>query len=101
MLKKAIEQSAADASKEVLPFRMTLSSAKLAAFIAAVAEEDQVKGPAMMAAMVLSQAGSDDHLVITGEPVENGTKVRIELEKGIIKTAAAMLKSLPLGGPQQ
>lgn len=101
MLKKAIEQSAADASKEVLPFRMTLSSAKLAAFIAAVAEEDQVKGSAMMAAMVLSQAGSDDHLVITGEPVENGTKVRIELEKGIIKTAAAMLKSLPLGGPQQ
>ena len=100
MLKKAIEKSAADASKEVVPFRMTASSAKLAAFIAAVAEDDQVKGPAMMVAMMLSQAGDNDHIVLVGEPVKDGTKVRLELQKGIIQTLAGFLKALPMGAPQ-
>ena len=43
-----------------LPFRMAVSTAKLAAFVAAVAEEDQVKMGAMMAAGMLTQGWDFD-----------------------------------------
>jgi hypothetical protein len=84
-LKEVIDKSQAEAGKEIPPMKATLSILKLVQFAAAVAPDDEVKASAGMAAMMLAQTEGKDHLVITGEGIPNGMKIRCELEEGFLK----------------
>jgi len=99
MLKKALEASKAEAGKEILPMKLSVSAGAVAQFIAAIAEDDQVKATAGMVAAMLAQAGSDDHVILTSEPLPNGTRTRLQIEQGILKVLGSAGQMASGGGP--
>jgi hypothetical protein len=102
-LQKALDQSQVDADKEVPPVRITVSPGKIAKFVAAVAEDENVKERAANMSEALAKAGPNDRVVLTAGPIPQGVRVRLELEDGLLKALAEMgIKALPmpnLGGP--
>jgi hypothetical protein len=103
-LKKVIDQSKAGTDKESMPFEMKASVSKIVKFLAAVAEDDGAKMKLAMAAGIVGQAGDKDHVVITGSPIPQGMRVRVEIEEGLLKAMASMAQMAvgvppPPGGP--
>jgi hypothetical protein len=103
-LKKVIDQSKAGANKESLPFEMKASVSRIVKFLAAVAEDDGAKMKMAMAAGIVGQAGDKDHVVVTGSPIPQGMRVRVEIEEGLLKALASMAQMAvgvppPPGGP--
>lgn len=99
MLKKALDQSKADAGKEVAPFEMKVSVGKIAKFIAAVADEEQVKSGAAAFAAALESAAGQDGVLVTAKPIAQGVRLRLELEQGLLKALSSMgQKAAPMGG---
>jgi hypothetical protein len=102
-LKKAIDQSKAEAGQSVPPMQVIISGGKIANFVAAVADDPGPQGIAQNVATALAQSEGKDRLTIRLGPVTNGAKVRIELEEGLLR----LLGSLPAmamgmaGGPGQ
>jgi hypothetical protein len=90
-LKKAIEQSAAQASKNVLPFEISLSVSKAAEFIAAVGKHGEREQAAKLAA-AFKQTTDGDHATLRAMPIDNGMKYRLEIETGVLKAIAKMQK---------
>ena len=97
-LKKAIDQSKAAAGKEVPPLQISLAATAIAKFVAAVAEDEQVKAQAAALAAALEQAGGKDHVQITATPISRGVRVRLELEEGLLKAICSMGKGLGADG---
>jgi hypothetical protein len=100
LLKQIIDKSNAEAGKEIPPARIAIAATPIAEFIAAAAEKND-PGTAQMAGMVaqmLSQHAGKDHLLIVVEPVENGNRVRIELEQGILAVIPALGMQATMGG---
>lgn len=93
-IKKVIDASAANASKELPPMQMVVSLGEVMK-IAAKAEPDD-QNVQMMAAMLGQMQGSD-RVMIEASTVENGANYRLSVDEGVIKLigqAAAMA-----GGP--
>ena len=91
-LKAAIDLSKAEAGKEVPPSRISLALTPVARFVAEMADDPQAKQMAGMLANVLQQAGSDDHITITGRSIPNGVSQRLEIEQGVIKAIGTVSK---------
>jgi hypothetical protein len=100
-LKKAIDESKAQAAKELPPTQLAVMATPIAEFVAAVAADPQVQGTATMIAEAVAQSGGKDRLTVTTTQIPNGVRVRIELEEGLLK----LLGSIPTkvgsgpGGP--
>jgi hypothetical protein len=83
-LKKAVEQSTAEASKSVPPMEITVSLSKIAEFIAVMGEPHERPRAAMMAA-AFKQSPDSDHVILRAQPIDNGMQYRLEIEPGVLK----------------
>ncbi len=77
--------------------QLVLTASKIAKFIATVAEDDNVKAIAEKVSDALAQNAGKDHISLTSEPIANGTRIRLVLEEGILKSAAEMGQQLSKG----
>jgi hypothetical protein len=90
-LKEAIDKSLSDAGKEIPASEIVISGSKIAKFVSAIAPDDEpVKGIALMLAGALEQSGGKDHITIVTQPVENGARIRLQFEEGILKAIGGM-----------
>jgi hypothetical protein len=94
---KAIDASAADRSKTVPPFALSLSVGQLAA-VAAAADDKEGREKAVLQAIadkLNSEAKGRDHFHATGQVIPNGLRYRFEAEEGVLKAigTAAMMKA--------
>jgi hypothetical protein len=99
-LKTAIDQSKADAGKEVSPMRISVALPALAQFVAAVSDDERVQQQSGMVGMFLQQAGTDGHVTVTTRPVPNGVCQRLEFESGLLKTLGAMSQMATMMAPK-
>ncbi|MBN1588336.1 MAG: hypothetical protein JW888_02365 [Pirellulales bacterium] len=91
-LKAALDASKSAATTEVLPMRFSLAVTPLVQFVGKVVDDDDVKQKTAMIANVLAQAGSDNHVLVTSEPIPDGVRQRIEIEQGLLKVLGSMSK---------
>jgi len=84
-LKQVIDQSKAQAGKQIPPMRIALAATPIAKFVAEVADEEGAKQMATVIGAMLEQSGGKDHLILTSKPVPNGATVRLEVEEGLLK----------------
>ncbi|NLE36712.1 MAG: hypothetical protein GX621_01660 [Pirellulaceae bacterium] len=96
-LKAAISGSKSSAGENVLPSRMSLAVTPLVRFIGKVVPNEEAKFQMEMVAGMLEQAGSENHVLMTVEPVANGMRQRIEIEQGILKMLGTMSKMATQG----
>ncbi len=96
-LKEVIDKSQTEAGKEVPAYQVVVSGLKIAKFASAIADDDMVKNMADKIAGSLEQSGGKDHLTIVTEPIPNGTRVRLELEEGILKALGGIQPGMPMG----
>jgi hypothetical protein len=87
-LKKAIEKSAAEVAKNVPPFELSVSMAKVAEFVASTAPKHERPKAQLIAGML--KGANDDHLVLRAQAVENGMQYRIEIEPSVLKVLLMM-----------
>ncbi len=100
-LKTAINQSTAEPGKLIAPMKLTVAATPIAEFIASMAPGQEKQMATMVAGMLAGTAGKD-HVTITATAIENGEKVRFELEEGILKLigmAGQMAGDMMMGGP--
>lgn len=97
-LKAAIDKSKAEAGKEVLPMRMSLSVSPVAKLVGEMADDFMVKMTASSIGAALETAAGDDHVTIIGEPIPNGARYRITLQKGILKILGMIPAMAGAGG---
>jgi hypothetical protein len=92
---KAIDASAADRSKTVPPFAVSLSLGPIIAIAADAADGPEKAALQAVADKVNNQANGRDHIRVTGEVISNGLRYRIEAEEGVLQAVgtAAMLKA--------
>ena len=84
LIKTVVNKSGELASQTVPPLRITLDAEKLAKLLAVVGkEEDRAK--AAMAADLLAKSAGKDHVTLVASPVDNGVRLRLELEPGLLK----------------
>jgi len=105
LLKQVIDQSKAEAGKEVPPMRIAVAAKPIAEFVAAAAaaqqgdpDAAQAAQMANMIAQMLSQHEGKDRLVITTTPIENGSRLRIEVEQGLLAVIPALAMQAAMGG---
>ncbi len=101
LLKQVIDKSKAEAGKEIPPARIAIAATPIAQFIAAAAKDNPAAAQtAAMVAQMLSQHEGKDHLLIVSTPVENGSRLRIEIEQGVLAVIPAMAMQAAMGaGP--
>jgi hypothetical protein len=103
MLKKFLDQSKAAAGNEVPPWEVKLAIGKIAKFMVGFAKNEgppNASGRAAMLLKALKQAGDKDHIIVTGSPIAQGTRMRVEIEEGLIKGLASIgPMMMPMGGP--
>jgi hypothetical protein len=84
LVKTVIDKSSELAGKAVPPLRITLDAEKLTKLLAVVGkEEDRPK--AALAADLLAKSPSQDHVTLVASPIENGVRLRLEVEPGVLK----------------
>ncbi|TWT90898.1 hypothetical protein Mal64_12970 [Pseudobythopirellula maris] len=86
--KTAIDDSAADAGKEILPMEMSFALGQILGFAERCAPEDERAVISMLSASLEDSEGSD-HVRMTQRPIDNGVIVRLEAEEGVIKLVGA------------
>jgi hypothetical protein len=89
-LKQVIDQSKAQAGKQIPPARIAVAATPIAKFVAEVADDEGAKQMATKIGAMLEQSGGKDHLVLTSKPVPNGAAVRLEVEEGLLKVLGSL-----------
>ena len=97
-LKQVIDQSKAQAGKQIPPARIALAATPIAKFVAEIADEEGAKQMATKIGAMLEQSGGKDHLILTSKPVPDGATVRLEVEEGLLKLPGIL--SQMMGGSQ-
>jgi hypothetical protein len=98
-LKDAIDKSLSDAGKEIPASEVVISCSKIATFVSVAAPDDeQAKPIAAMLAGALEQSAGKDHITITTQPVENGARIRVQFEEGLLKAIGGMAPAMPTPG---
>jgi len=99
LLKQVIDKSQAEPNKQVPPMKLSLAATPIAQFIADTAPDGEpAKMMGDMIAQMLSQHAGKDHITIVSEPVENGERMRIEIEQGILAVIPAIAAQAAMGG---
>ena len=98
-LKKVMDGSKATPEGDAPPLSISISATPVAKFIAAVADEDQVKMMAGTIAGMLQATGGKDHVTITSTSISNGVRMRVTIEEGILKVIGTVSQMMGPGGP--
>jgi hypothetical protein len=94
-IKKVVDASASSPAKDIPPVELKVALGQIMNMVKSLPEmspEDQQQAAAV-AEMLNTEAAGKDHVSIKAEPIENGVKMRIEAEEGVLKaigTAAKM-----------
>jgi hypothetical protein len=89
LLKRVVDVSAADASKEVIPFQLNVSLAPIMVFAASIDDDPIVKS----LAETVQKAAGKDRIRVTQKTVDRGTAVRVELDEGVLQLIGAAFKA--------
>lgn len=81
LLKKVIDQSAANADQAVAPMKMSIAVGPIMEFASTLSDDPMT---AMMAAAAKEAAGTD-HVLVTAKSIERGVTYRLEVESGILE----------------
>ena len=93
LLKKVIDQSAADASKAVPPLQFNIALLPILKFAASV--DDNPIVPALVS--TLEKVGNDK-ITIVAQPVPRGQNVRIQVEEGVLQVIGEAVKRFSADG---
>lgn len=99
-LTAAIDRAASTAASEAPPVRMTLAVTPVAQFVAATSDDELMAQQAAMLAMMVQQAGSENHVTLTAEAIPNGIRQRLEIETGLLRVLGAMSQLITIMGPR-
>jgi hypothetical protein len=97
VLKQAIDRSKDAAGQSVAPFTMTASATAWGHILEGLAAQGVIDDDVGKVAVVLKEAGENDHVSITGTAIPNGMRVRIQAEAGILKSIGSLVKMAMLG----
>ena len=95
-----IELSAASPAKPTLPMALTIALGQImntAKEMAPASEKPQIE---MVSEMLNNEAAGKDHVKMVAEPIENGIRMRIEAEEGVLRAIgmAAMQAQMQAAG---
>jgi hypothetical protein len=101
-IKQVIDQSAASPNKPTSPMEMSVSVGEIMNAAKGFADEDDKPQVEMIAEMLSTQAAGRDHVRIVTQPIENGIRVRIEAEEGVLRAIGmgAMQAQMQAAGAQ-
>jgi hypothetical protein len=84
-VKKIIDDSAANPNKATVPVEMTVALGQIMNAAKGFADEDDKPQIEMIAEMLESEANGRDHIRLNAQPIENGIRMRIEAEEGVLR----------------
>jgi hypothetical protein len=84
-LKKVIDDSAAAPAKPTVPMEMTVALGQIMNAAQGFADEDDKPQIEMIANMLANEAEGRDHVRMNAQPIENGVRMRIEAEEGVLR----------------
>jgi len=84
-VKKVIDDSAAAPAKATVPMEMTVALGQIMNAAKGFADEDDKPQIEMIADMLETEASGRDHVRINAQPIENGVRMRIEAEEGVLR----------------
>jgi hypothetical protein len=84
-VKKVIDASAASPAKRVAPMEMSIALTPILNAAKEFADEDDKPQVEMVANMLANEANGRDHVRITTKSAENGIRMRIEAEEGVLR----------------
>jgi hypothetical protein len=84
-VKKVIDDSAANPSKPTAPMEMTVALGQIMKAAQGLADEDDKPQIEMIANMLENEANGRDHVRMLSQPIENGIRMRIEAEEGVLR----------------
>jgi hypothetical protein len=90
-LKQVIDKSKAEPGKDVPPMRLSVALVPIVKFARQINPDDEVLS---MIDESLGQTTGQDHVTLTATLIENGVKMRLELEQGVLKALGSQM-----GGP--
>ena len=85
VLKKAIDASAAEPNKAVIPMQASASVGSIVSFIASLMDEDSSSSGLNTFADELKKVKGKDHIVVNAKPISNGTSIRLQVEDGVLE----------------
>jgi len=97
-LKQAIDASKAQAGAPAVPMRLSVAATPIAKFVAGISD-GEAQGMATMMVQILEASGNKDHLTLTSTSIPRGTKVRVEMEEGLMKLLGTLPMMMMQGGP--
>jgi hypothetical protein len=99
-VKKVIDDSAANPKKPVAPMEMTVALGQIMNAAKELADEDEKPQIEMVADMLANEASGRDHVRMVAQPVDNGVRMRIEAEEGVLRAIgmAAMQQQMQGAG---
>lgn len=99
-VKKVIDDSAANPKKAVAPMEVTVALGQIMNAAKELADEEEKPQIEMVADMLANEASGRDHVRMVAQPVENGVRMRIEAEEGVLRAIgmAAMQQQMQGAG---
>jgi hypothetical protein len=84
-IKQVIDASAKTPNKPIPPMEMTLSLGPILEVAKTFADADKKPQLELVAEMLSGEAKGRDHVRMIGQPIENGLRMRIEAEEGVLR----------------
>lgn len=92
-IKSGINASTAAGNAKLDPFSLNFAAAAVANFAASVNSQPGAE----MAAKTLKDSEGKDHIIVTAKEIPNGGMMRIQVDEGILRLAAAMRGAIGRG----
>ena len=90
ILKNALDQSASEVAVDKI-FEFSLAVKPLIEFVQVAASEEWGEEERQLAEQLLASAGTKDRVTMDGVLIENGSRVRIEFQEGVLKVLAQLV----------
>ena len=87
-VKSVIDASAANPGKSVPPMELTIALGQIMDFAQAAAQDDSKNMLEMISSMIDNEANGRDHVRMVVQPLENGQRIRLEVEEGVLRSIA-------------
>lgn len=84
-VKSAIDASAKTPNKAIAPFELSVGLAQILEVAKTTAPEEKKEQIAEISSMLADSATGVDHVRLVGQPIENGIRMRLELEEGVLR----------------
>ncbi|RIK74154.1 MAG: hypothetical protein DCC67_16940 [Planctomycetota bacterium] len=99
-VKQAIDASAAAPDKPIPPMELTVAISQFINAAKAFADEDDKPQLERISEMLANEASEKDHVRLSGEAIDNGIRMRIEAEEGVLRAIgmAAMQAQMQAAG---